>query len=195
MNEYLDILDRAVDSQQKTPSAEETLTALKTAEKNSRYSKPQYQFEQFLGTWRLCFINGTNKSRSRLDGLLPQGFYLPSFTPVKISYSLDEDTVVNTHKGKVVNTVGIGLVEFAVAGPCQFYQKKNILAFDFIYLTLFILGKKIYSQNIRGGKNSEETFFKQNLSQKAFFSYFLVSDKLIAARGRGGGLALWQKIK
>ena len=50
------------------------------------------------------------------------------------------------------------------------------------------------TQNIRGGKDSDESFFSQNLNQQAFFSYFLVTDKFIAARGRGGGLALWQKI-
>ncbi|MEO1378598.1 MAG: hypothetical protein AAFW70_30920, partial [Cyanobacteria bacterium J06635_10] len=34
---------------------------------------------------------------------------------------------------------------------------------------------------------------KQTLKQQAFFSYFLIEDNYIAARGRGGGLALWVK--
>ena len=58
---------------------------------------------------------------------------------------------------------------------------------------MFVLGAKIYTQNIRGGKNNEASFFSQSIKRQAIFSSFLVTDKLIAARGRGGGLALWQK--
>ena len=190
MIDFIHTLNQAVDNQQKSPSSRETLTALLNAEKHSHRHKPKYQFEQFLGSWQLYFINGTNKSRSQFATLLKDGFYLPPFIPIKISYSADEN---NSKQGKVINTVTVGLVKFSLEGPCKFIEKKNILAFDFTYLTMFILGKKIYSQNIRGGKSSDEKFFAESISQQAFFSYFLVTDKFIAARGRGGGLALWKK--
>ena len=190
MIDFIHTLNQAVDNQQKSPSSQETLTALLNAEKHSHRHQPKYQFKQFLGSWQLYFINGTNKSRSQFATVLKDGFYLPPFIPIKISYSADEN---NSKQGKVINTVTVGLVKFTLEGPCKFIEKKNILAFDFTYLTMFILGKKIYSQNIRGGKSSDEKFFAESISQQAFFSYFLVTDKFIAARGRGGGLALWKK--
>lgn len=192
MVDFINTLSQAVDSQQKSPSAQDTLTALLNAEKQSHSDKPQYKFEQFLGSWQLYFINGTNQSRSQFAHLLKDGFYLPPFIPIKITYSSDPN---NRNQGRIMNTVTVGLVTFTLEGPCKFIEKKNILAFDFTYLTMFILGKKIYSQNIRGGQNSDEKFFSQSISKQAFFSYFLITDKFIAARGRGGGLALWKKIK
>lgn len=194
MTDFIDILNQAVDREYKSPSAKQTLSALLTAEKDSHRHHHQYQFSQLVGNWQLRFINGTNKSRSQFANLLKDGFYLPSFTPVKIAYTPASETQIDLNRGRVINTVSVGLVKFTIEGPCKFIEKKNILAFDFTYLTMFILGAKIYTQNIRGGKDSDESFFSQNLNQQAFFSYFLVTDKFIAARGRGGGLALWQKI-
>ena len=194
MTEFINTLNQAIDSQQKSPPSKETLEALVEAEKESRKQKPQYRFEQFLGTWQLWFINGTNQSRSQLANLLTDGFYLPTFIPVQIAYTLPTEKNNNENQGRVVNTVSVGLVKFTIEGPCKFLPSKNILAFDFTYLTMYILGAKVYSQNIRGGKKSDSEFFAQSIKNQAFFSYFLVSDKLIAARGRGGGLALWKKI-
>ncbi len=193
MIDFIDTLNQVVDSKQKSPSVKDTLSALIAAEKDSHRHQPQYQFEQLLGSWRLCFINGTNKSRSQFGNVLKDGFYLPSFTPVKIAYSLPPSAQENLNQGRVVNTVTLGLVRFTIEGPCKFIERKNILAFDFTYLTMFVLGAKIYTQNIRGGKNREASFFSQSIKRQAIFSSFLVTDKLIAARGRGGGLALWQK--
>jgi hypothetical protein len=193
MIDFINILNQVVDKQQKSPSTQDTFTALLNAEKHSHRNKPHYQFEQFLGSWQLCFINGTNKSRSQFATLLKDGFYLPPLIPIKITYSASPDDETKLHQGRVSNTVTVGLVQFTLEGPCKFIEKKNILAFDFTYLTMFILGKKIYSQNIRGGKKSDEKFFSQSISRQAFFSYFLVTDTFIAARGRGGGLALWKK--
>ncbi len=193
MIDFIDTLNQAVDSKQKSPAAKDILSALIAAEKDSHRHKPQYQFEQLLGSWRLCFINGTNKSRSQFGNVLKNGFYLPSFTPIKIAYSLPRSAQENLNQGRVVNTISVGLIQFTIEGPCKFIEKKNILAFDFTYLTMFVLGAKIYTQNIRGGQDSEASFFSQSINKQAFFSYFLVTDQLIAARGRGGGLALWQK--
>ena len=75
----------------------------------------------------------------------------------------------------------------------KFLAKKNILAFDFTKATVQILGKTIYNNYIRGGKKSEETFYQKKVKNQAFFGYFFITEKAIAARGRGGGLAIWGK--
>ena len=70
---------------------------------------------------------------------------------------------------------------------------KNIVVFDFTRMSLHVFGQKIYSGYIRGGQKSEENFEQAKISKQAFFNYFAVSDKIIAARGKGGGLAVWVK--
>jgi hypothetical protein len=56
-----------------------------------------------------------------------------------------------------------------------------------------LFGLKLYDGYIRGGQNREAHFWEQSLKEQAFFTYFLVQNQSIAARGRGGGLALWTK--
>jgi hypothetical protein len=71
---------------------------------------------------------------------------------------------------------------------------KNILAFDFTRITVKLLGKTVYQGFIRGGEAREAEFFSLSVAKQAFFAYFLVEDGIIAARGRGGGLALWGRV-
>jgi hypothetical protein len=194
------ILKSAVESvlysqnKQTKPSPKEVVNSLIEAEKQARKTNPNYQFQDLIGTWRLCFITGTKKSRQSLEKFIGSGFYVPFFSHILITYSpLDSQLNLNldSFKAKVENRVKVGLVEFQLTGPAKFIPKKNILAFDFTNLTFLLLGKKIYSGDIRGGKKSEDSFYKNSIASQAFFAYFLVGENLIAARGRGGGLALW----
>ena len=69
------------------------------------------------------------------------------------------------------------------------------MAFDFTKITVKLFGIKLYSGYIRGGKESENKFLTENVAKQAFFTYFLIQEKFIAARGRGGGLAIWKKLE
>ncbi|MBE9256152.1 hypothetical protein IQ228_01760, partial [Dolichospermum sp. LEGE 00246] len=40
-------------------------------------------------------------------------------------------------------------------------------------------------------KDEIKDFNEQPIAKLAFFAFFLVTEDMIAARGRGGGLALW----
>lgn len=191
MTDYIEILNNAVSSKNSSPKSQILFEALLEAEKHSHKQKLQNEFEQLLGHWQLHFITGTKNSQKKLGNFLGSGFYLPSIFQVIISYSATENV---TNKGRIENIVKFGLVKFIIDGPCKFIEKKNIMAFDFTYIKMFILGTKTYGKNIRNGKDSEAKFYETNVSQQAFFSYFYVSENTIAARGRGGGLALWKKI-
>lgn len=190
-------LSQAFKSGNKKPSSEELLKILLECEYKARKEKPKYNIQELVGKWRLSFITGTIKSQQKLSNIVGSGFYLPSFIKICLSYSLlnqSESLLKETEiKGEIENTVSVGLVKFSLTGPTKFITKKNIMAFDFNHLTLFILGKKIYGRDIRGGKSSQEKFYINKISKQAFFSYFLVKENIIAARGKGGGLALWQK--
>ncbi|MGY6528469.1 MAG: hypothetical protein ACXITR_00940 [Cyanobacterium sp.] len=188
--DYLQTLESAINNNKK-PSSELTFDALLTAEKESRKANIKYNFQQLWGEWRLTFITGTKSSQKKMGGLLGKGFYLPSLAKITISYGGDDSQSL---VGRVQNKVNVGLVTFVISGPVKYVEKRNILAFDFNHLSMAILGNKLYEQDVRGGVKSENEFYENSISKQAFFSYFLVTEKFIAARGRGGGLALWKKV-
>jgi len=190
--DYLNILESAVISKNKKPNGELVYEALLSAEKENRKESIKYNFEQLWGEWCLTFITGTKNSQKKMGGLLCKGFYLPSLAKITISYSANSDNPESL-QGRVANKVNVGLVTFIISGPIKYVEKRNIMAFDFNHLSMSILGNKLYEQEVRGGVKSEPEFYTNSISKQAFFSYFLVTENFIAARGRGGGLALWKK--
>lgn len=193
MTDFIEILNNAVNDKNSLPKSQILVEALLEAEKHSNKQKLEYQFEQLKGDWQLHFITGTKNTQKKLGNFLGSGFYIPSIFQVIISYFQSENLESN-NQGRIANIVKFGLVKFIIDGPSKFIPKKNIMAFDFTYLKMFILGTKTYEMNIRNGKDSESQFYETEINQQAFFSYFYVTENAIAARGRGGGLALWKKI-
>jgi hypothetical protein len=172
-----------------TPEA--VVEALLITEKTAKQTKVRYSYPQLLGTWRLGFITGTKRTRQRAGVILGAGRFLPPWVKIQLSYSQLES---NQERGNVQNSVEIGPLQLILTGPTQFWQKTNILAFDFTQIKVSLSNLKLYEGYIRGGQNREAIFWEQNLKDQAFFSYFLVDNLCIAARGRGGGLALWTKV-
>ncbi|PSO50479.1 MAG: hypothetical protein BRC33_03060 [Cyanobacteria bacterium SW_9_44_58] len=176
------------------PKPAEIVTALVKLEKAGKKTKETVSYQQLLGKWRLWFITGTKKTRQRAGVMLGAGRYLPPAIKVYLSYSKNpEVTLAEGEAGKVENSVSIAGFNLILSGPTKFFPKQKLLAFDFTKLTIKLFGKTIYSGNIRGGKNSMENFYQQSIKKQAFFRYFLIEDNLIAARGKGGGLAFWRR--
>lgn len=192
MNSSLPILEQAAQSILKSgvskPPAPELVKALLDLEKSARYEKSSHHFADLVGTWRLCFITGTQKAKNRAGIILGAGRYL--FSAIKIEIRFQETT---TDQGQIENIVQVGTVRLSVRGPAKFLQKKNLLAFDFTQILVQILGITLYDGYIRGGKASEDNFYQKTIAKQAFFAYFVINSQLLAARGRGGGLALWGK--
>ncbi|MCU0533355.1 MAG: hypothetical protein MUD14_05615 [Hydrococcus sp. Prado102] len=177
------------------PSPDDLVNALLCVEKNSKRDKKSYSLEQLVGTWQLCFITGTKKTRERAGIVLGSGRYLSSWVKIYLSYSCDRENgsleTPSYESGTVENLVELGSLKLALSGPVKFLSPKNILAFDFTRMTVRLFGIQLYQGYIRGGKTSEEKFYAERVSKQAFFAYFFVGNRCIAARGRGGGLALW----
>ncbi|NEQ68086.1 MAG: hypothetical protein F6K21_21775 [Symploca sp. SIO2D2] len=172
------------------PTAESVVEALLKAEKMAKQSKVNSAYENLLGNWRLGFITGTKRSRQKAGVILGSGRFLPKWVKIYLSYFQSE---AEQERGTVENSVEFGLLKVVVTGPTQFYSKKNILAFDFTCMQVSFSGLKLYDGYIRGGKEREAKFYEQGLQEQAFFTYFLIENRCLAARGRGGGLALWTK--
>jgi hypothetical protein len=179
------------------PAPQSVVEALLTCEKQAKKQPANYQFQQLIGCWQLCFITGTKKTRRRAGIVLGAGRYIPQWVKIKLSYFPTSNTLKLSQNqdykpGQVYNSVQIGGLQLTLTGPVKLIKHK-ILAFDFTQITVKLLGRKIYEGKIRGGTDSEEEFYTQSIQKQAFFAYFLVEENIIAARGKGGGLALWGK--
>ncbi len=174
-----------------TPPAPDTVVeALLQAEKTAKQTKVRHSYAQLLGTWRLGFVTGTKKSRQRAGIILGAGRFLPKWVRIHLSYS---QSVPDQERGTVQNSVELGLLQLVLTGPTQFWQKTNMLAFDFTRIRVSLFGLKLYEGYIRRGQTREAGFYEQSVKEQAFFTYFLVENHCLAARGRGGGLALWTR--
>jgi hypothetical protein len=86
----------------------------------------------------------------------------------------------------------VGLFRLGFLGPARYRSPKNLLAFDFTQIQFDFLTTALYHGKFRRGK-TQTPFEQRPIAQLPFFSFFLVTDQMIAARGRGGGLAIWTK--
>ena len=173
------------------PNSNKLVESLLKAEKIAKKNKDTGSFSDLIGTWNLRFITGTKKSRKRAGIALGAGKYIPQLLKIEITYQPDRQQKVNL--GRVTNTVRFGFIAFSLSGPVRFIPRRNILAFDFTVMKIKIFGKSIYDGYIKDGAHRESQFYTQKIARQAFFTYFLVQDNFIAARGKGGGLALWVK--
>ena len=199
--DYLSLLQQAAISPENKsnslPDQSQIVNVLLAVEKTSKKEKMQFSWQQLVGTWQLRFITGTKKTRARAGIVLGAGRYLPKFIKIYLTYSeeLLSTPPQDIQAGTVNNVVQLSGFKLALSGPVKFLSQKNILAFDFTRMDLQVLGIKLYQGYIRGGKIKEQEFYREKVGKQAFFAYFIVQDKFIAARGRGGGLALWSLVE
>ncbi|MGF1514551.1 MAG: hypothetical protein ACFB5Z_12785 [Elainellaceae cyanobacterium] len=197
------------------PPAERLVEALVAAEKSRRQGGlkpagnqdgPSWTYADLLGQWRLSFITGTRTSRRRAGVVLGRGRFVPRWMAISLTYGRLDKALDNIDRippdlkaaedrpdaqiGWVQNRVAIAAATLMVSGPTRLWPN-DILAFDFTRMRVSLGDRTLVNAAIRDGANRESAFGQQALKQQAFFRYFLVNQSYIAARGRGGGLALW----
>ncbi|NJL85220.1 MAG: hypothetical protein HC886_03360 [Leptolyngbyaceae cyanobacterium SM1_1_3] len=172
------------------PPAETVVAELLAAEKSAKST--QVTYAELCGTWRLGFVTGTQKTRQRAGIALGAGRFLPRWLVITITYEAAESArLAESDRAQVQNRVQCGPLVLTVSGPTCFWPQQRILAFDFTRMTVRLSQLTLYSGFIRQGQRREAEFEQRSLKTQAFFKYFLVRSDCIAARGRGGGLALW----
>jgi len=144
------------------------------------------------GDWRLVFTTGTKNTQDRFGGRIN---YFP-LKAVQSFRTIDEDPML------IENGIYVG--DFAVIkfrGTMRFDLKKRKLEFDFDHVNLLqffdvALGKgeaaKLGSQS---GLGSEGNVQLSEKGRSAFFNWISADDDIATARGGGGGLALWKRVK
>ena len=174
------------------PDPSQVVAALLEQEKEKKV-RINYSFTDLIGCWNLRFITGTKKTQKKAGIVLGSGRYIPQFIKIQIVYDRARQNTENT--GRVTNSVKTALGSLTLTGPIKFIVTKNILAFDFTTIKIKLFGIQLYNGYIKNGLEKEAEFHRQLLKHQAFFSYFFISENAIAARGRGGGLALWTREK
>ena len=190
MSESTAVLSQAVNSQlmgaAALPNAKDLFVALQATEKSTKAS---YTLRDLVGIWRLCFITGTKKTRQKAGVALGTGRYLPKLIKIQLEYQASSDD-----QGVVQNSVALGQLTLTLTGPVKFWLKARCLAFDFTQIQVAIGRLTLYRGRIKP-QDADEMFYQQSLKEQAFFKYFWVTEQGVAARGRGGGLALWSRAR
>jgi hypothetical protein len=177
----------------KLPTASSVVDALLAAEKAAKQERLTYNFDSLVGKWRLCFATGTRKARKRGGIILGKGVYMPKFAAAYISFSATSQEDLG--RAQIGNQVQVGAVLVKLTGPAKYLGKKNLLAFDFTQMQISLFNRVVYNGKIRSGKLQNQDFYNQPIAKLPFFAFFVVTKDFIAARGRGGGLALWIREK
>ncbi len=188
---FVAILDRAAASLQTKelrPATKEVVNALLQAEKATKQQRFVYPLKSLFGQWRLCFTAPKN-AHFKSGVALGKGFYLPQIAIAQISFHPSQ----NLNQAEITNSLQFGSLQFKLTGPARYLGKKNLLMFDFTNMELSLFSRAIYNGGFRGGKLKNADFEQQSITKSPFFTFFLVTQEFIAARGRGGGLALWVK--
>ena len=172
------------------PEASTVVNALLQAEKVTKQQRLTYPLENLLGHWRLCFT-APRKAHLRGGIALGKGLYIPQIVRAHISFSNQAPTSGQSAGIEISNSLQFSPLLFKLTGPAQYLGKKNLVKFDFTYMQLCLFGRAVYSGKFRSGTKAID-FYEQS-SKLPFFAFFLMTEDFIAARGRGGGLALWVK--
>lgn len=191
LDSTIDVLDHAaasLRSKSDRPEAKEVVKALLQAEKAAKQQKLVYPLESLFGQWRLCFTAPKN-AHFKSGVALGKGLYVPQIAPAQISFHSSQ----NLGEAGITNSLQFGSLQLKLTGPARYLDKKNLLMFDFTLVEILLFNRAIYSGGFRGGKLKDADFYKRSVAKAPFFAFFRVTEDFIAARGRGGGLALWVK--
>jgi hypothetical protein len=188
---YLDLLNQQFSSpppSKSSASGRELVEALLALEKVTKQKRSRYAVEQLTGDWQLAFATS---GKIRPSDRRRSGFYWPKLTPAQISFHPNTDTEGQQNPPLFIqNQIRLGQLMLTLSGFARYLEPKNLLAFDFNQIQISIFSKTLY-QGKFPSPSTAENFLERPIAKLAFFSFFAVGDRWIAARGKGGGLALW----
>lgn len=157
-------------------------------------ARPPFDGRTVNGQWRLQFTTGTAEKAANANRR-KGGSYFP----------LGAVQSFNAATGHIRNGIYAGPLSFFFDGPFVWDDQRKILEFTFDRVSLAWGSGKPLRFNIGEGawekvKGAEEAVSdgqgkigKGGRKVNPFFKFVFADDTCIAARGRGGGLALWAK--
>lgn len=171
---------------QNRPSADVVALALRTLEKDKRSARRTLPVPQ--GAYRLVMVANEKKKRNGEKKL--QGSYFPIFGGISFFSKSDDD-----YQGQAMNTARVpflGGLQFQ--GWYRWDARVSKLQFNFYRAAVKLFGVLPLRFELTKKDVDDEQYFNEQEDAKKlpFFAFFLIEPEYIAARGRGGGLALWR---
>ena len=210
------LLAQAANPNAARPQPPQVVQALLDIERAAKHPRPTLAVEALLGEWRLRFT-APNKPAYKSGEPIGKGFYWPALTPGTIRFSRpttpsevaapstsDHPIPSPPAPGRptlgeptpecltIENQVQLGPLALRFSGPAKFLAKQNLLAFDFVQLQVLVGRIALLKIPIKGRVGADH-FPSTPIAKLPFFAFFAATDQYLAARGRGGGLALWVK--
>ncbi len=183
----LTTLLEAIASSGARPGAMQVTQALLDVERQTKQQRRQFSPAVLLGTWQLRF---TAPKRPAYKAGKPKGrgFYMPGLAVATLSFSQasEADDLLTLQ-----NQLQIGPLKLRFTGPAKFLPKKNLLAFDFVRFQILVGSLSLVNLPLWGRAAKDENFATIPVGKLPFFAFFAAEQSYVAARGRGGGLALW----
>eukprot|EP00956_Cyclotella_meneghiniana_P007464 scaffold10139_cov74-Cyclotella_meneghiniana.AAC.15 len=196
VSEAKSILTRAAESKLENPDT--VLNALECLEKNckAKFKEDPAAFSQDIldnisGEWRLIFTTGTKERQKKSGGRV-------NYFPLKAIQTFDATTQPKIIENGIY-AWDLPLIRFS--GDWDFNQRKRKLEFDFDLIEIFGLIKiklgrkdvaKIGASTGLGSAGNEKL---AESGRRAFFDWISADEDIATARGGGGGLALWKRVK
>lgn len=167
-----------------------TLTAaLLELERQTRKTHQSLSLDALQGHWRLCFT-ASKKAHFQEGKPTGSGFYIPAIAQAYLSFKSDPKA---PQPLTIENQLRLLTLRIKFTGPAKYLVRKNLLAFDFSHLQVTLAGLPLYRGQVGSGQQSPTNFAAESIAQLPFFTFFAAPGEYIAARGRGGGLAVWAK--
>ena len=92
---------------------------------------------------------------------------------------------------RLVNSVRLGAIELRFEGTGQLQGRRPLLVFSFDRLRLLLGGRVVFERALATPDPRRTPFFALIGAERARDSVLKEPKGWLAARGRGGGLALW----
>jgi hypothetical protein len=171
------------------PDGSKLTAALLELEKDAKQNRLMIPQSALVGSWRLCF-SASKKAKYQSGQPTGSGFYIPKWAIARITFAANDTPETPL---SVANELHIGPLKVSFTGPARYPGKKNLLVFDFTELTVQGFGLTVYQGAVGRKKRAGQSFMEVAIAQLPFFAFFTATEEYIAARGRGGGLAIWAR--
>ncbi|MGD1860791.1 MAG: hypothetical protein ACFB0E_12565 [Leptolyngbyaceae cyanobacterium] len=171
------------------PDGRAVTAALLQLERAAKRAKVAIPLKSLLGTWRLCF-NAGKGAKFEAEEPAGNGFYIPKLAIARLAFT--DDSAGECFLA-ISNELHVGPLQVHFTGPARYPGRKNLLAFDFTQLQVSCFGLKVYQGKVESKKRAGKPFQEIPMGQLPFFAFFAAQEQYLAARGRGGGLAIWVK--
>ncbi|CAJ1359850.1 unnamed protein product [Effrenium voratum] len=167
----LDILAQSALTKETDP--EEVFDAIRVLEK-AKNRTGESGFAHFLtGDWRLVYTTGTKKTETDVGRI--------NYVPITAVQRFDMD------KKFIRNGVYLGPVSLEFEGTLRWIEERRRMEFDFEELKICGFSPSLPDWlRSMAGMRSSSPYKKQPA-----FDFVAVDERIAAARGAGGGVALW----